>query len=432
MSTASPFFSVVIPTRNRAHLLRNAIQSALDQTFDDYEIIVSNNSSRDDTEEVAGEFASSGVRYVRTDRTLSMPDHWEFALDHARGRYVTYLCDDDALSPGALETVSDVIARGASRLLVLGTAVYVGGDWFVPDYRNCAVLYDYTGGVIEYGKQETYDFLATCQNTFKVPRMLNSFIERETLLRVRAQAGRIFLLCPDYSFGIFILTEIPSWTYIDSPLRLQGVFPEGIGAMTVYNRGEALKEFLEEFKDDNLLKRVPFKVPVVTSNIAETYLEAKEMLPAQLSGFEVDWESYFLNCWQDIRKNEENGSNVEDDKKVFFRVLSEQPERVRSKVLSIAQPPPTAQRPFVKRAISKAFNSTPLLGRLRESVRQKDEAPAPAAPQTNALRGEDETNSRVVKGEEAGFSNIVECARMLTSMDLPASVAARSSGGEGS
>ncbi|HEY8226821.1 MAG TPA: hypothetical protein VIG25_16185, partial [Pyrinomonadaceae bacterium] len=30
-----------------------------------------------------------------------MPDHWEFALDHARGKYVTYLCDDDALAPTA-------------------------------------------------------------------------------------------------------------------------------------------------------------------------------------------------------------------------------------------------------------------------------------------------------------------------------------------
>ena len=41
--TGKPFFSVVIPTRNRASLLRYALQTALDQDFDDYEIVVSDN-----------------------------------------------------------------------------------------------------------------------------------------------------------------------------------------------------------------------------------------------------------------------------------------------------------------------------------------------------------------------------------------------------
>lgn len=426
MSTHSPLFSVVIPTRNRAHLLRSAIRSALDQTFEDYEIIVSNNFSRDNTEDVVREFAASGVRYVQTDATLSMPDHWEFALNHARGRYVTYLCDDDALSPEALQAVADCISRSAARLIVLGSAVYVGGDWFVPEYRNCAVLYDYTGREIEYDRRETFDFLATCQNTFKVPRMLNCFVERETLEKVRARAGRIFLLCPDYSFGIFIMTEIPTWTYIDSPLRLQGVFPEGIGAMTVYNRGEALQEFLQEFKDDNLLKRVPLKVPVVTSNIAETYLEAKEMLPRELSDFDVDWEQYFLNCWQDIQKNEANGSKVEEDRAAFFRVLAAQPEGIRTRVLAIAQPPEAQspqERPLVKRAISRVVNSSPLLGRLRDSVRKHDETPTaqPSAVETPALTIEDESKAQVVRGTEAGFGNIVECARKLPSIRAAAS-----------
>ena len=45
-------FSIVIPTRSRAKLLRYAIMSALHQTFDDYEVIVSNNDSQDDTEAV--------------------------------------------------------------------------------------------------------------------------------------------------------------------------------------------------------------------------------------------------------------------------------------------------------------------------------------------------------------------------------------------
>lgn len=52
-----PFFSVVMPTRNRGHLLRYGLQSALEQTFSYYEIVVSDNCSSDMTAEVVAELA---------------------------------------------------------------------------------------------------------------------------------------------------------------------------------------------------------------------------------------------------------------------------------------------------------------------------------------------------------------------------------------
>ena len=51
-SSQRPLFSVVIPTRNRGHLLRHALHTALNQTFDDYEIVVSDNNSSDATPQV--------------------------------------------------------------------------------------------------------------------------------------------------------------------------------------------------------------------------------------------------------------------------------------------------------------------------------------------------------------------------------------------
>src|SRR5437867_4242176 len=82
-----PLFSVVMPTRNRGHLLRYALRSALAQTFSDYEIVVSDNSSSDTTAQVVAELTGPRVKYVRTDRVMAMPDSWEFALDQARGEY---------------------------------------------------------------------------------------------------------------------------------------------------------------------------------------------------------------------------------------------------------------------------------------------------------------------------------------------------------
>src|SRR5436309_9290227 len=92
----SPFFSVVLTTRNRAALLPFAVRSILAQSYGDFEIIISDNFSSDNTPEVAQSFGESRISYVRTRESLSMSESYSFALSHARGQYVTFLSDDDA------------------------------------------------------------------------------------------------------------------------------------------------------------------------------------------------------------------------------------------------------------------------------------------------------------------------------------------------
>ncbi len=74
-----------MPTRNRAELLPFAIRSVLNQTFDDFELIISDNFSSDETPQVAQSFGDRRIRYFRSEAPLSMGDSWEFAISHASG-----------------------------------------------------------------------------------------------------------------------------------------------------------------------------------------------------------------------------------------------------------------------------------------------------------------------------------------------------------
>lgn len=392
MNHDRPFFSIVIPTRNRAHLLRYALQSALGQTFDDYEVVVSDNFSQDDTALVVKELGTFRVRYVRTESPLSMPDHWEFALDHAKGQYITYLCDDDALCPDALERVADSIDRYGSSLLVLGSGVYYSDNWYDSGLRNCTQILPYTGRVEKRESRDTLTHLFMCGDTYEAPRMQNSFCHRDMISKVRAESERIFLLCPDYSFAAFILAAVPRWTYIDELLRLQGVFTEGIGSTTFYNRGRPFQEFVREFRDRNLLERVPLKVPVTTNFIAETLLMVKERIASKLAGVEIDWERYFIGCWERILIHEIAGVRVEADKEEFFHILAQQPEEFRSRVYTAINGSVTKHP--LKRAARRVIDGLPFLGRLESIVRGR-------------------TRSFVIRGEEFGFSNIWECASKI-------------------
>ena len=98
----SPLFSIVIPTYNRSDLVQGAVRSVLGQTFDDFEVVVSDNCSQDDTREVIEGFQDPRVRYVRTPSHGVIGDSWEFARSQARGTLIMMLSDDDAMLPNAL------------------------------------------------------------------------------------------------------------------------------------------------------------------------------------------------------------------------------------------------------------------------------------------------------------------------------------------
>src|SRR5262245_33198696 len=103
-------FSVGIPTRERAETLQYDHGPCLDQEFDNYEIIVSDNCSSPATKAVVDAAASRKVRYVRTPEPVAMSNNWEFGVSHARGEYVVLIGDDDGLLPHALREL-DRLAR---------------------------------------------------------------------------------------------------------------------------------------------------------------------------------------------------------------------------------------------------------------------------------------------------------------------------------
>jgi glycosyltransferase involved in cell wall biosynthesis len=95
-----PLVSVGIPTYNRADgYLKEAIQSVLNQTYPNLEIIVSDNCSSDDTGTVVKAFNDSRIRYHRHDVNIGPNNNFNFCLDQAQGAYFLLLHDDDLIDP---------------------------------------------------------------------------------------------------------------------------------------------------------------------------------------------------------------------------------------------------------------------------------------------------------------------------------------------
>ncbi|MGM4967166.1 glycosyltransferase family 2 protein [Tardiphaga sp. 1201_B9_N1_1] len=107
----SPMVTIAIPTFNRARHLRHCIKSALAQTYDNFEVLVSNNASTDTTYEVLKEFSDEKLRIVQQKINIGLLPNWNACLANAKGDYVVFLSDDDRVSPFMIQKAIDVVRK---------------------------------------------------------------------------------------------------------------------------------------------------------------------------------------------------------------------------------------------------------------------------------------------------------------------------------
>jgi glycosyltransferase involved in cell wall biosynthesis len=98
-----PLVSVITPTYNRPDYLKQAIASALGQTYGNIELIVSDNCSPQNPQALIEAFADSRIRFFRHDRNLGLIANFLYATHQAQGKYIAYLMDDDLWEPEFLE-----------------------------------------------------------------------------------------------------------------------------------------------------------------------------------------------------------------------------------------------------------------------------------------------------------------------------------------
>jgi glycosyltransferase involved in cell wall biosynthesis len=100
-----PFVSVAIPTYNRADsYLKEAVSSALDQTYKKIEIIVSDNCSTDNTESFIKSLPDPRIKYFKQGHNIGPINNYNFCLDRAKGDYFLLLHDDDLVDADFIET----------------------------------------------------------------------------------------------------------------------------------------------------------------------------------------------------------------------------------------------------------------------------------------------------------------------------------------
>lgn len=108
-----PFFSIAIPTYNRAGFLQATIAIILEQTYKNYEIIIVDNASTDNTREVVKTFVDKRIKYTRNKENIGFPKNARKAMLLAKGEYILTMGDDDfILFNDTLSQVKKILDKG--------------------------------------------------------------------------------------------------------------------------------------------------------------------------------------------------------------------------------------------------------------------------------------------------------------------------------
>lgn len=112
-----PTVTVIVTVYNRTQFLQQALQSALEQTFQSFEIIVTDDSCNDAIKSICDSLQSSKIRYRTNSATLGVALNLRAAINESQGKYIAVLNDDDAWEPEFLEQLVAPLEQNSSRVL---------------------------------------------------------------------------------------------------------------------------------------------------------------------------------------------------------------------------------------------------------------------------------------------------------------------------
>jgi len=309
-------FSIVIPTRNRGSLLRASLQTAINQTFADYEVLVCDNNSTDDTRDIvaAAQRQSDRVKYVNPGQDLSMCDNWDFAFTHARGRFIAYLSDDDGLLPNCLSYANDLISKFGLKLLVWPHAFYQHPD--IPDPKFTALLTcDFMSGrLFELSSDTIIKALCNFQPkdiTPIIPRMHNGVVDRELVAAAARATNRFFMPpFPDYTTACQMLSTLDSYHFIDLPLGITGASLNSNTGMR-FDRKAKFVAYTSMYKTD-LLADVPSPMRYLTPPyLHATYKFFRQLCPEKFR-HPINMDAYYEAMFAELAAYEDFDNVVDE------------------------------------------------------------------------------------------------------------------------
>ena len=253
-----PFFSICIPCYNHGAYIGKTIQSVLDQDFGDFEIVVADNASPDNSREVVKRFDDPRIRLIENRYNIGFAPNLQQVTRHARGRFINLLSSDDLMNPGALSTYATLIAQhpaDTDRLVLMSQAWIVDGEGarhqyitrdeaFGPARTQCPLPGEVEAQAL-FEAYPGYDIFAWTMRRLNTAGVFCTVTYARALWEQVEGYNSTQLINPDMHFIIKLLRRDPLVLFVNRPLYSYRVHQMGQGAQQA--RAKILKFQVDQY-----------------------------------------------------------------------------------------------------------------------------------------------------------------------------------------
>ncbi|MDD2523563.1 MAG: glycosyltransferase family 2 protein [Endomicrobiaceae bacterium] len=213
-----PFFSIIIPLYNKENYIIRTITSVLNQTFQDFEIIIINDGSTDNSLQIAKKIIDPRIK-IFNQKNLGVNNARNAGIKKSKGLFIAFLDSDDAFTPTFLETIYNL------------TINHKNFSFFATAFKR--VYKDNSRIDTKYGTKKVCivkDFLTQIAKTGKFFIHISSVVVKRTVFD---DVGYFFSRSPKHHSGITIVDDLDLWIRISWKYNL--VYSNLIGCIYYTN-----------------------------------------------------------------------------------------------------------------------------------------------------------------------------------------------------
>lgn len=259
-----PKYSIMIPARNGGSYLKEAIYSVISQKFDDYELIVSDDNSTDDSKEYLKTLNHPNIKLLFPEPGMSMSEHWDYVQSKANGEWQFFLGQDDGLQPYFFEYAEYLTKLANSKKLrtIMSERAYFFWYGVEDTYGETTILYNAIPKVTTLStKKEALKALLGFQNYFVLPEAYTTSIFNKSIFdETRSlQNGKLFLAHPqDANLAAIACSLENKYLKTFIPLGWVGSSPKSAGLAISEEKkelAELRKDYLQKINNSKIMYR---------------------------------------------------------------------------------------------------------------------------------------------------------------------------------
>lgn len=232
MSNTTPKISVIVPMYNVEKYLSLCISSILNQTFKDFELILIDDCSTDNTLKVAESFSDSRIRILRNEKNSGAPGAVRnIGIDAAQGEYIVFCDSDDAILPEELEVFFNTAEKNNADI-VNTTKWYTSKNPNFQNLKNLSVQLSSMAPILPVSSDlKTRIAQEFLQNRIHISPVIFLY-RREILLNNKIKFPSELKIAEDVAFNFEVVCATDKIVKIDKPFYIRRVRSDSISHST--------------------------------------------------------------------------------------------------------------------------------------------------------------------------------------------------------